>query len=209
MAHFITLICIEIVNIVRCRAFCHTKTVEQVVHRHACEARHDGLLIASLALQVAREALLGDTIRIIPKRALRNAIWSTSRLTLPNDRFRHVVRCKIRTLSVALTVRQEGDVRLANKAVSESCAVTELARWITSYVSNLDVLMPFASNVTELSILILGSPNQLNICEEHSLITFSKVKVSHCKVSLVDVLNANCCNRRRSDTERVHGVDDS
>jgi len=111
-------------------------------------------------------------------------------------------------LSVALTVRQERNVRLADKAVSEGCAVTELARWITSYFSNLNVLMPFASNVTELSILILGSPNQLNICEEHSLITFSKVKVPHCEVSLVDVLNANCGNRRRSYTERVHGVDD-
>lgn len=140
---------------------------------------------------------------------MRDAVRSTPWLTLPHDHIRHVVRSELRALGIALTVGQEGDVLLAHKAVAEGCAITELASRIASDISYLDVLVPFASDMSELAKLVLLSSLKLNVGKQHALVTLSKVEIPDSEVCLVDVLNADSSYGRRSDTEGVHRVHDT
>jgi hypothetical protein len=108
-----------------------------------------------------------------------------------------------------LTICQERNVRLTHKAVAERSAITELATGVAGYVTDLDILVPLASHMSELAVLVLLCSYQLDIGKQHALVTLSKVQVSDCEVSLENVFHTDSRDGRRPNTEGVHCVHDT
>jgi hypothetical protein len=77
---------------------------------------------------------------------------------------------------------------------------------MASNISNLNIFVPFWSNMSEYSKLILDTSYEFNICIQYSLITLPEFKVVNGKVSLKDILHIDCGLRRIASTESIQRI---
>ena len=162
-----------------------------------------------MTIQVALEALLSNLIRIVTERAVIDALWGLPLFLLENDRICHIVRSKRRAFRIAFSTSKERQVFSANKTVLIGNAVTELASFMATNVSNFDIFVPFRSHMSEYTELILDTSHQLNVSVQYSLITLSEFEIVNSKISLKHILHIDGGLRRVAGTESVQRIHDS
>jgi hypothetical protein len=73
-------------------------------------------------------------------------------------------------------------------------------------ISNLNIFVPFWTDMCEHSELILDSSYKFNISIQYSLITLPEFKIVYGKVSLEDILHVDSGLRRVTSTEGVQRI---
>lgn len=190
----------------RLRAVRDAEALVKILDWFAGDARADLLLVASLTVQVATEALVGDGVGVRTQGALRETIGGRPFLLLPNEDVALEVGHVVGALGEALTIDEEGKCVFAHDAVSVGRSITELACFMASNVSDLDVLVPLRAHMSEHTELILLSSDHLNVSVQHALVTLPELEIIDGKVGLENVFHVDCCDRRVTHAKSVKGI---
>lgn len=149
---------------VRLRTIFYTQTIIEILNWLASHTTTDLRAIASLAIKVAAKTFVSNLIRVGPKRAIRDAIWSIPLFLLVNNNVSHIEWSKARTRRIAFsTFSKERTIILTNDTILVCDSLTELASGMTANITNLNVFVPFRSYMREHSVLILFASHKLNI----------------------------------------------
>ena len=77
---------------------------------------------------------------------------------------------------------------------------------MASYVTNLDVFVPFGPYMSEYSVLILDTAHQLYISIQYPFVTLAQFQVKNSEIILENVLHVDCCLWGVTRTEGVEGI---
>ena len=145
-------------------AFLYTETIIEILNWLARHATLNLTTVTCLTVQVAFQALICYFIWVVSQRAARNTDWYNPLIVLEDNDIFCVKWGKIRAFRITSTFCEERQIVLANSTVSLCSTITKHACRGAPDISNLNVFVPFLSDMSKNTKLVLFTSYKFNIC---------------------------------------------